>query len=130
MLGSSLLVAPLLEQNRMDRKVYLPKGTWSGLFSHRVYQGNSLIDSEENGKIPVYVKHGSAVPLHIAEKEIEIGTPFDYLQNTNKLHFILAGLSGRSEFVTEDNQVIIVSWNAGQVEVTNPTEMLVSYEII
>jgi alpha-D-xyloside xylohydrolase len=131
MLGSSLLVAPLLDENRMDRRVYLPKGTWSGLFSHHVYQGTTFIESEENGHIPVYVKHGTALPLHISEvRGYDLGSPFDYLHDTSKLHFILAGLSGSCEFVTEDDEVIIISWNAEQVNVTNPTEMLVSYEII
>lgn len=128
MLGSSILVAPLLEENRMSRRVYLPKGEWTAFFSRRVYHGESYIESEEEGKIPVYVKHGTAVPLYISDKKI--GAPFDYNDKSKKLHFLLAGSSGRSEYTADDDQVITITWDGDQVQVINPTEVIVTYEII
>ena len=35
LLGDSLLVAPLLEENAEKRAVYLPEGQWIGLFDRR-----------------------------------------------------------------------------------------------
>lgn len=55
--GEDLLVAPLLNENEMSKKVYLPKGTWTGFFSGDKYEGGQIVSSEKE-KFPVYIKAG------------------------------------------------------------------------
>lgn len=63
MLGDSILVAPLLEENQRSREVYLPEGEWYGFFSETKYQGNTTIRSGESEKFPVYIRSGYSMPL-------------------------------------------------------------------
>ncbi len=62
--GNDLLVAPLLEENIRNRKVYLPKGKWKGLFSKKEYEGNSIIDSEKE-EYPVFIRQGADFDIDI-----------------------------------------------------------------
>lgn len=57
MLGNSLLVAPLLEENATSRNVYLPKGKWKGYFDGQVFDGNTTILSKQN-PLPVFIRLG------------------------------------------------------------------------
>ncbi len=43
MLGRNLLVAPILEETKAERSVYLPKGCWKDFFSEQVYKGQQTI---------------------------------------------------------------------------------------
>jgi len=60
--GEALLVAPLLEENTVDREVYLPKGEWVGFFSKTEYEGGKTVSSAKE-KYPVFVKKGMATNL-------------------------------------------------------------------
>ncbi len=64
MLGSSLLVAPVLQHNRDSVKVYFPKGTWYSL-QHNAPTASAIIHSDGGkdgwrtvpapiGQVPVY----------------------------------------------------------------------------
>lgn len=62
MLGSSLLVAPVFDQD--DFRIYLPEGKWTCLHTGAVQDGGRWVKQEvtlEN--IPVYLRENSAVPL-------------------------------------------------------------------
>lgn len=60
--GEFMVVAPLLEENQKDRKVFLPKGQWVGLFSGSGYEGNQIISSEKE-KFPVFMRKGTEIKL-------------------------------------------------------------------
>ncbi len=63
MFGSSLLIAPVMEQGAAVKKVYLPDGEWID-FNHpqTVYHGKQWIEYPvELQTIPVFVKSGSIV---------------------------------------------------------------------
>ncbi len=55
--GEDLLVAPLLEEDRYSREVYLPDGDWIGFFSKRRYEGGKVISSDKE-KFPVFIRQG------------------------------------------------------------------------
>ena len=58
MLGDALLVAPLLEENALSRRVYLPEGNWADFFTGEKYNGGKTVISEKNGRIPVFIREG------------------------------------------------------------------------
>jgi alpha-D-xyloside xylohydrolase len=66
MFGEDLLIAPIMEESCIKRKVYLPKGKWIDYQTHEVYEGEKwqTIFCHELPGI-VLVKNGSVIP-HIA----------------------------------------------------------------
>lgn len=58
LLGDDLLVAPLLEENAVSRRVYLPEGTWFDFFDGKAHQGGRTITAGGNGKLPVFTRNG------------------------------------------------------------------------
>ncbi|MGN6248532.1 MAG: TIM-barrel domain-containing protein [Ginsengibacter sp.] len=64
--GEDILIAPLLEENKMVRTVYLPKGKWIDYQTKKVYEGNSWYTIKAS-ILPgiVLVKCGSVIP-HIS----------------------------------------------------------------
>jgi alpha-D-xyloside xylohydrolase len=73
LLGSDLLVAPLIEETN-SRKVYLPPGAWIDYQSGKVYRGAQW-HSIAAGRVPIIllVKDHSAIPLaQIAQSTAEI----------------------------------------------------------
>lgn len=61
LLGEDLLIAPVLDPNAKEKKVYLPDGNWIHLWTQKKYQGqqNILVDAPI-GKIPVFYKSDSS----------------------------------------------------------------------
>ena len=56
LLGSDMLVAPILEKGSRERKVFLPEGMWKDYWSDTVYEGGSWMDIEAPLElIPVFV---------------------------------------------------------------------------
>lgn len=63
MLGSEILVAPILEKKARAREVYLPKGQWVHVWSRKTYgspdQPTELSIAAPIGEPPVFVRAGS-----------------------------------------------------------------------
>ena len=55
MLGDTLLVAPMLEENSISRHVYLPAGEWLGYFDGKEYGGGQTVVSAQQ-PIPVLIR--------------------------------------------------------------------------
>ena len=58
LLGDDLLVAPLLEENAVSRRVYLLEGPWFDFFDGKAHQGGQTITAGGNGKLPVFTRNG------------------------------------------------------------------------
>ena len=56
MLGSTLLVAPVLYEGMRSRKVYLPRGEWEDFFTGEVFQGGTYEVAVPLDKIPVFIR--------------------------------------------------------------------------
>lgn len=65
MFGPSLLIAPVTEQGRTTRQVYLPAGTdWYNFWTNeRMHGGHSIAVDAPIDIIPVFVKAGAILPL-------------------------------------------------------------------
>jgi alpha-glucosidase (family GH31 glycosyl hydrolase) len=67
MFGRSILVAPVIYEGETARKVYLPAGVWYDFFTQKCYEGGKDYQIEcELGKIPVFVKEGSVIPMNLS----------------------------------------------------------------
>ncbi len=66
MFGDDMLIAPLMEENMVERNVYLPKGKWIDYQTKKMYGGAQWMRIKA-GELPgiVLVKNGSVIP-HIA----------------------------------------------------------------
>lgn len=65
MFGPALLIAPVLEQGRTSREVYLPAGTdWYNFWTNeRVHGGQWINASAPIDTLPIFVRAGSILPL-------------------------------------------------------------------
>jgi alpha-glucosidase len=66
MLGSDILVAPVLEEGATDRQVYLPEhaGGWFDFHDGRPFEGGQTITvSAPLGRLPVFVRCGAMIPV-------------------------------------------------------------------
>ena len=63
LLGEDILVAPLLEENAERRSVYLPRGTWYGLFDGIEYQGEKIVTAGGDGRLPVFTRNGFSLEV-------------------------------------------------------------------
>lgn len=63
--GPALLIAPVVEQGAVSRKVYLPAGCkWYDFTTNEILEGGQTITaSAPIDQIPVYVKAGSIIPM-------------------------------------------------------------------
>lgn len=65
LLGEDLLVAPVVEQGAVTRRVLLPPGGWTHFWDDRYYPGGQLIEIEAPfERIPFFVRAGSVLPLN------------------------------------------------------------------
>ncbi|HPZ09099.1 MAG TPA: glycoside hydrolase family 31 protein [Candidatus Eremiobacteraeota bacterium] len=75
-IGENLLVAPVLSENDMFKKLYLPEGRWLSLRDKKIYEGKEWIVIEVPiSEIPVFIREGGIIPLqvsqnYVGEKEI------------------------------------------------------------
>ncbi len=67
MLGSDLLVAPIIYENEYSRKVYLPKGaSWVDVWTGDEYEGgNTALCDAPLDKIPLFVRKGGKLNRNI-----------------------------------------------------------------
>ena len=65
MFGPALLVAPVTEQGRTSREVYLPAGTdWYNYWTNeKVHGGQTITVQAPIDTIPLFVKAGSVIPM-------------------------------------------------------------------
>ncbi|MFB1081606.1 TIM-barrel domain-containing protein [Jeotgalibacillus sp. JSM ZJ347] len=68
--GESLLVAPIIEEDSIRRKVYLPEGKWVSLWTEELHEGPAYIECQARvDEIPVFVRMNSALLLNVDESE-------------------------------------------------------------
>lgn len=79
MIGTDLLVAPVMKPNLTGRSVYLPEGEWIDYWTDRRIRGGALIQADAPiDVVPMYVRAGAILPMgpemnYVGEK------PFDPL---------------------------------------------------
>jgi alpha-glucosidase len=79
MIGTDLLVAPVMKPGLTSRLVYLPEGVWIDYWTNKRIKGGSLIQADAPiDLVPMYVRAGAVIPMgpemnYVGEK------PFDPL---------------------------------------------------
>ena len=64
MVGTDLLVAPILKPGSTGRLVYLPEGTWYDYWTGQQQRGGRMIHAEAPLEtVPLYVRAGAIVPM-------------------------------------------------------------------
>lgn len=75
LVGSNILVAPVVEQGQNARMVYLPEGRWMDYHTNEMIEGPTRIVKEAPLSIcPIYVKYNAMIPQYeeqeyVGEKE-------------------------------------------------------------
>lgn len=70
MLGSDIIVAPVLEPGAQWRRVYLPSGAWRDIFTREIYArdfAGPITVPVSRHEIPVFVREGSVVAEELGE---------------------------------------------------------------
>jgi alpha-D-xyloside xylohydrolase len=97
MFGPALLVAPVVEQGRVSREVYLPAGTdWYNYWTdERLHGGQTVTVAAPIETIPLFVRAGSILPM---------GTPVESTNEKQQLATIkvYAGADGEFDLYRDD----------------------------
>ncbi len=116
MLGSALLVAPVLEDYAEHRAVYLPAGVWYDLFTGERYTGGRIHQialCKEH--CPVFLREGRAIPLNLKGGALcsDVGNRLDGYE---EFTFLVSG-EGRAEFEDDLGNHIAVRWDGQTFEI-------------
>jgi alpha-glucosidase len=77
MIGTDLLVAPVVKPDVTRRLVYLPKGTWYDYWTHKKYTGETTISVDAPLEtVPMFVRAGAIIPTgpelkYVGEKPLD-----------------------------------------------------------
>ena len=86
MLGSSLLVSPVMNEKGMA-EYYLPEGQWIHLLTGQIREGGCWIrEHQDYMHLPLYARPGSIVPFGACDD----GVQYDYAQNAKYHVYALA----------------------------------------
>lgn len=130
LLGESLLVAPILEENASVRTAYLPEGEWYCLFTRRKITGSAYIRTDIAGVFPVFIRSGKGIALNLGKGK-ELGSPVgNRLDSYQNLHLILAGDVGSYRFRDDLGNDFTVRWNNSKIEMDKTMNCPVTWEIL
>jgi alpha-D-xyloside xylohydrolase len=110
MFGPALLVAPVTEQGKTSRKVYLPAGTdWYNFWTNeRISGGKTITVDAPIDTLPLFVKAGSVLPL---------GAPIDSTNEVQKLASlrVYPGAEGNFTLYNDDGKTYDYEKDGGKV---------------
>ncbi|MCQ4086727.1 glycoside hydrolase family 31 protein [Saccharibacillus sp. JS10] len=91
--GSQLLVAPIVEQGKRNRAVYLPEGTWiDDRTGEKIEGGKTIVAEAPLDVCPIYVRAGTLLPAYpdrryVGERKIEELLLYVYPGDGEYTHF-------------------------------------------
>lgn len=141
MLGD-ILVAPILEEDKTQRMVYLPEGNWTGLWpmeAVRLEEGNSegkafAEDNREDAsmkikggfsymvscgkdRIPVFLREGGCIAFNL-DDTFELGSEVgNKVSGYKNLCFYITGSEGEYHFKDDENNEILINWKDGSYQI-------------
>ena len=109
MLGSSLLIAPVLKDFAATRKVYLPRGRWYDLYTGNAIGGGWHEIPLKREHIPVFMRDNTCVALNLKGGKLcsDVGNDFSKYE---ELTFLVAG-EGTWDFSDDFGNSITLGWN-------------------
>lgn len=130
MLGDSLLIAPFLEENSHQRKVYLPQGEWVCLFTLEVLASGEHNVACNKKQLPVYIKSGCGIALNLNENKMLGSSVGNRTDSYHHLHILLAGSKGSYTFQDDLGNDFTLNWDNGRIEKSGKSAMNYTYELI
>lgn len=117
MVGENILVAPIVEQGKTYRAIYLPEGEWIDYWTEEKITGKQVILKEAPLSIcPIYVKVGSIIPMYevmqyVGEKSVkrlilnvyEKAGSYTHYQDNGEDYSYQQGEYNRYQFTVKDN---------------------------
>ena len=129
--GENIMVAPVLEQGKKARMVYLPKGTkWIDYWTKEVFEGGQYIVKETPLDVcPIYIKDNSIIPnypemSYIGEKEVDTLILDIYLEKEGRFEYKHYQDDGQSFEYRDGN------YNLYNIVVKNEDELKVDIELM
>lgn len=124
MLGDSLLVAPVFDQD--DFSVYLPDGKWTDFFTGHIIEGGRWFSFRPNiDEIPVFIRENTIVPM------LEDGCCYDLDEKFRDLHIYMNISSSISAVYYDDGYEGHVRANVkeGRLQITTgiPVKKFIVY---
>jgi alpha-D-xyloside xylohydrolase len=112
MFGPALLVAPVVEQGRTSREVYLPAGTdWYNFWTNeRVKGGQTITVAAPIDTLPLFVRAGSILPM---------GAPVESTNETQALSEVRVypGADGNFDLYSDDGTTY--AYERGEMQITH-----------
>lgn len=108
MLGSALLVAPVTDDYIEEETVYLPQGTWYGLYDGKKYDGGEVSVRLCRDYTPAFMRDNSCIPLNLNGGKLfsDVGNRLD---GYCELTFLLSGF-GAYTFTDDLGNKISFTW--------------------
>jgi len=102
--GDDILVAPIMEKNTTERKVYLPRGKWVNYLTKEVYEGGSWLIIKA-GILPgiILARYGSLIP-HITLAQ---STAFMDWGTVELMAFVTDNDTVKGDFYLKDEDLIV-----------------------
>ena len=112
MFGPALLIAPVTEQGRTTRQVYLPAGTdWYNFWTNeRLSGGQSVSVNAPIDIIPIFVRAGSILPL---------GEPIDSTNEEQKIATLRVYVGADADFDLYRDNGTTYDYEQGKSEITH-----------
>ncbi|MBL4936069.1 glycoside hydrolase family 31 protein [Clostridium sp. YIM B02515] len=123
--GENILVAPVVEQGKSFKAVYLPEGEWIDFWTGQTHKGkDTILKNAPLDTCPIYIKAGSIIPSYpeqkyIGEKVIDELTLNIYPGKSEYIHYEDDGESfdykkgkyNLYKFTMENNKNITIGLN-------------------
>jgi alpha-D-xyloside xylohydrolase len=122
MLGDALLVAPVLQDYISSQTVYLPTGTWYGLFDGKKYQSGKVTVKLNRKYTPVFMRENCCVALNLKDGKLcsDVGNRLDGYE---ELTFLVSG-AGESHFRDDLGNEIELAWTKESYQVLSNRKAL------
>ena len=96
--GEEILVAPVYEQGKRERDLFLPAGSkWIDYWTGKTFEGGQPVSVEAPlGRIPLFIKQGAIIPKREYARSVEAG-------NNDLLELnIYTGANGQFKLIEDD----------------------------
>ncbi len=93
MIGTNILVAPIVNQGSTKRLVYLPAGEWVDFWNHAEYAGRQYIMADAPiEKLPLFIKKNTILPwgnkvMHVSDEQEKVMTFKLYGECGSYMHY-------------------------------------------
>jgi len=122
----NLLIAQVLNKDKKDMQIILPKGNFYNIFTDELFQGTYNETNIKISEMFIYIPEGSAL---VTKENSLMPEIIDNSIYYNKLNVKLYGHEGNYRFVDDKNDFVI-SWKDNQVYIEGKSDLELSWQII